>query len=67
MREMLKTLAKRSFAANKVRNLIAVLAIVLTTILFTSITTLGMGTIQSMTLTMQIQKGSKSDYNGPIN
>ena len=28
---------------------------------FTSITTLGMGTIQSMTLTMQIQKGSKSD------
>lgn len=61
MREMLKTLAKRSFAANKVRNLIAVLAIVLTTILFTSITTLGMGTIQSMTLTMQIQKGSKSD------
>lgn len=61
MREMLKTLSRRSFAANRLQNLIAVLAIALTAVLFTSVTTIGMGAMESMTLTMQIQKGSKSD------
>ncbi|MCH1982862.1 ABC transporter permease [Ruminococcus sp. OA3] len=61
MKDMLNTLVKRSFAASKVRNLIAVLAIALTGILFTSVTTIAMGTMESMTLTMQLQKGSKSD------
>lgn len=61
MGEMLKTLTRRSFAAGRVRNLIAVLAITLTAVLFTSITTIGIGTEESMTLTMQMQKGSKSD------
>lgn len=61
MGEMLKILTRRSFAAGKVRNFIAVLAIALTAILFTSITTIGIGTEESMTLTMQMQKGSKSD------
>lgn len=61
MEEMMKTLTRRSFAAGKARNLIAVLAIALTAVLFTSVTTIGMGTKQSMTLTMQMQKGSKSD------
>lgn len=61
MEEMIKTLTRRSFAANRVRNLIAVLAIALTAVLFTSVTTIGMGTQESMTLTMQLQKGSRSD------
>ena len=50
MGEMLKTLTRRSFAAGRVRNLIAVLAITLTAVLFTSITTIGIGTEESMTL-----------------
>ncbi|MDE6905945.1 MAG: ABC transporter permease [Lachnospiraceae bacterium] len=61
MREMLRILARRSFAASRMRNFIAVLAIALTAVLFTSVTTIGIGTTQSMTLAMQMQKGSKSD------
>ena len=61
MNEMLKTLGRRSFAANRLQNLIAVLAIALTAVLFTSVTTIGMGVMESMTLTMQLQKGSRSD------
>ena len=61
MEEMLKTLTRRSFAAGRMRNLTAALAIALTAVLFTSVTTIGIGTQQSMTLTMQMQKGSKSD------
>ena len=61
MNEMLKTLSRRSFAANRLQNLIAVLAIALTAVLFTSVTTIGMGVMESMTLTMQLQKGSRSD------
>ena len=59
MHEMLKTLSRRSFAANRLQNLIAVLAIALTAVLFTSVTTIGMGVMESMTLTMQLQKGSR--------
>lgn len=61
MNDMLKILTRRSFAAGKVRNLIAVLAIALTAVLFTSVTTIGIGAVRSMTLTMQMQKGSRSD------
>lgn len=61
MRELLKTLTRRSFAASKVRNLIAVLAIALTAILFTSVTTIGVGTIESISLTMQMLKLSRAD------
>ena len=61
MREMLKTLNRRIFAANRLQNLIAVLAIALTAVLFTSVTTIGMGVSESMAVTMQMQKGSKSD------
>lgn len=61
MKEMLNTLARRSFAASKVRNLIAVLAITLTAVLFTSVTTIGMGATQSMSLTMQMMKMSRGD------
>ena len=61
MQEMLNTLARRSFAACRVRNLIAVLAIALCSTLFTSITAIGIGTLQSITLMMQEQKMSRSD------
>ena len=61
MGEMLKTLARRSFAASRIRNFIAVLAIALTAVLFTAVTTIGIGTEKSMTLTLQMQKGSRSD------
>lgn len=57
----IRLLARRSFAASKMRNMIAVVAIMLTAILFTTVTTIGMGAKDSLTLTMQILKGSKSD------
>ena len=59
MQEMLNTLARRSFAACRVRNLIAVLAIALCSTLFTSITAIGIGTLQSITLMMQEQYGDR--------
>jgi putative ABC transport system permease protein len=40
-------LAKKSFAANKNRNLIAVIAIAMTAILFTTLFTVGMGTVET--------------------
>ncbi|MCI8489220.1 MAG: ABC transporter permease [Lachnospiraceae bacterium] len=61
MKNMLSVLARRSFRASRMRNLIAILAIMLTTILFTTVTTIGMGATESMTLTMQMLKGSRSD------
>ena len=61
MEDMLKTLTRRSFAASRVRNWIAVLAIALTAVLFTAITTIVLGTVESFTLTLQMQKMSRSD------
>lgn len=59
--KIVKTLAKRSFLASRFRNLVAVLAIALTAVLFTTVTTIGMGTMESMQMTQQIMKMSKSD------
>ena len=56
MDDMMKVLTRRSFGAGKARNLMAVLAIALTAVLFTGITTIVIGTSQSFTLTMQMQK-----------
>ena len=61
MNDMLRTLTRRSFVSSRLRNVIAVLAIAITAVLFTSVTTIMFGTIQSITLMMQMQKGSKSD------
>jgi len=58
---MLGVLVERSFKAGRMRNLIATLAIMLTTILFTTVTTISMGATESVTLTMQMLKGSRSD------
>lgn len=54
-------LAKKNFKSGKTRNIIIVLAIILTTILFTSMMTICLGTYQSVQTTMQMQKGSKAD------
>ena len=61
MEDMLKTLTWRSFAASRARNWIAVLAIALTAVLFTAIATIALGTMESFTLTLQMQKMSRSD------
>lgn len=61
MNKMLKTLARRSFRAGKLRNFIAVLAIMLTAVLFTAVTTIALSALDSMTLTQQMAKGSRSD------
>ena len=60
MNHMLSTLICRSLRAGRMRNLIAVLSIVLTAVLFTTVTTLGTGAAESLKLTMQMQKGNRS-------
>ena len=59
--KVITKLSKRYFKKNKVRNLAAILAIVLTAFLFTSITSLAFNMVSSMQLSMQMQKGSKGD------
>lgn len=59
--KIIRTLASRSLKASRFRNMVAVLAIALTTVLFTSVTTIGLGAKESLKLTMQVQKMSKSD------
>lgn len=54
-------LAKKNFGKSKTRNIITILAIILTTMLFTSMLTICTGTYQSIQTTMQMQKGSKAD------
>lgn len=58
---IIKKLAGRSFEKNKIRNIAAILAIIMTAFLFTSITSLGFGVVESLQLTQQMQKGSKAD------
>lgn len=59
--EVIKRLSKRYFKNNRVRNLAAILAIMLTAFLFTSITSLVFSMSSSIQLSMQMQKGSKAD------
>lgn len=59
--EVIKRLSKRYFKKNRVRNLAAILAIILTAFLFTSITSLAFSMSSSIQLSMQMQKGSKAD------
>ena len=54
-------LAKKNFGKSTTRNIITILAIILTTMPFTSILTIFTGTYQSIQTTMQMQKGSKAD------
>lgn len=59
--EVIKRLSKQYFKKNRVRNLAAILAIMLTAFLFTSITSLVFSMSSSIQLSMQMQKGSKAD------
>lgn len=59
--EVIKQLSKRYFKKNRIRNLAAILAIMLTAFLFTSITSLVFSMSSSIQLSMQMQKGSKAD------
>lgn len=54
-------LAQRNFINSKARNVIAVLAMILTTVLFTTLITTGLGAYESIQITLQKQKGSKAD------
>lgn len=58
-KSMIRTLTSRSFRANKTRNLIAVFAIVLTTVMFTSLFVLS----QSMVQNLQDMNFQQAGYN----
>ena len=53
----IRNLADKGFRANRTRNLIAVLAIALTTLLFTSVFTIGLGTIENFQQQTMRQSG----------
>ena len=54
--KVITKLSKRYFKKNKVRNLAALLAIILTAFLFTSITSLAFNMASSIQLSLQMQK-----------
>lgn len=56
-KKAIKNLAHKSFLVNRTRNSIAVIAIALTTALFTSIFTMGMGTVESLQKAIMRQVG----------
>lgn len=68
MRQMLKVkngkcinhLSDKAFRANKTRNFIAIIAIALTTILFTSLFTIGSGAVESFQYNTMLQAGGMS-------
>ncbi|MFT5871523.1 MAG: putative ABC transport system permease protein [Clostridium sp.] len=59
-RKISSKLAKRNFKANRTRNIFALLAIVLTTILFTAVFTIGMSLIDSTQNATMRQVGTKA-------
>ncbi len=61
-KSIIRTLTNRSFKANKMRNLIAVFAIILTTVMFTSLFVLS----QSMVENMQNMNFQQSGYNSHL-
>jgi len=56
-RKIVFKLALKNFYSNKIRNVIAVFAIALATILFTSLFTMGFGMMKSMQLADMIMSG----------
>ena len=58
---VIKKLANRSFRSNKMRNVIAVIAITLTTFLFTAVLTIGMGANGTLEYSMAKLMGSSAD------
>ena len=62
-----KKLAQRSFTANRLRNVVAVVAIILTSMLFTSVTTLCVGAVQSIQTTILQIRGSSASIGTSVN
>ena len=58
---VIKKLANRSFRSNKMRNVIAVIAIALTSFLFTAVLTIGMGAKGTLEYSMAKLMGSSAD------
>ena len=58
---VIKKLANRSFRSNKMRNVIAVIAIALTTFLFTSVLTIGLGAKGTMEYHQKKLLGTQAD------
>lgn len=59
-RKAIQNLSDKSFSANRTRNLIAVLAIALTTMLFTSLFTIGIGVVENFQRQTAMQAGGDS-------
>lgn len=59
-KKVIQNLAKKSFGANKTRNRIAILAVALTTLLFTTIFILGIGTMEIFQRQTMRQSGDDS-------
>lgn len=59
-RAIIRNIADKGFRANKTRNFIAVLAIALTTLLFTSLFTIGLGTAENFQRQTMRQSGGDS-------
>lgn len=59
-RRAIRHLSDRSLAANKPRNLIAILAIALTSLLFTALFTMGLGAVESLQTATMRQSGGDS-------
>lgn len=57
-KKAIRNLADKSFGANKVRNIIAIIAIALTAVLFTTLFTMGIGTVESFQKATMRQSGS---------
>lgn len=62
-RKVIRKLSRRNFRASKVRNVLAVMAIALTTLLFTSLFTLGTGMIKSTQRADMIMSGGDGHAN----
>ena len=60
-RAIIKKLANRSFRSNKIRNVIAVIAISLTTFLFTAVLTIGLGSAGTLEYNTAKAMGSQAD------
>ncbi len=56
-KKAVRNLADKSFKANKTRNIVAVLAIALTALLFTSIFTMGFGAVESIQRATMVMSG----------
>ena len=59
--KIIRSLSKKYFKKNRIRNVTAILAITMTAFLFTSIISLAFNMTSSLQLSMFMQKGSKAD------